>query len=133
MDRKNVVNGISAPAKTTSIGGDEVGDGFDLLTRVGSSYGKTTLTHDREVNNVVAHISKLIEGISRLREDLVYGVHLMRLTLVDELKFEVIGSNGYRLRLALCDDADTQSAKAAKRYSKSIVRGKTFCLDSVTL
>ena len=87
------------------------------------------LTHDGEVDDVVADVAELLERIAGLREDVVDGVHLVGLALVDELELQVVGADGDGLRVALGDDADAEATETAERDAEAVVGGKAFGLD----
>ncbi len=87
--------------------------------------------HDGEVDDVVAHVGELVDGVAGLCENIVDCVHLVGLALVDELELEVAGADGYRLRVALGDDADAEAAEATKADAETIVCGEAFGFNSL--
>ena len=78
-----------------------VGDGFNLFSGVGGGDGKAALAHDRQVDDVVADIGELVDGVAGFAEDFFDGVHLVRLALIDELELEIVGANSHGLGLRL--------------------------------
>ena len=100
---------------------------------VGGGDGEAALTHDGEVDDVVAYVAELVDACSGFGEDVVDGVHLVGLALVDELEFEVVGADGYGLGVALGDDADAEAAEAAEGDAETVVGGEAFGLDAVAV
>jgi hypothetical protein len=110
-----------------------VGDRLDLGACVGGGDGEATLTHDAEVDDVVADVGELVEGDVGFGEDVVDCGHLVGLALVDELEFEVVGADGDGAGLALGDDADAESAEAGEGDAKAVVCGEALCFDAFGL
>jgi len=54
------VDGVAAATEAAGIRGDVMGGGFDLFAGVGGGDGETALTHNREVDDVVADVSELV-------------------------------------------------------------------------
>ena len=127
------VDGVAAGAEAAGVGGDVVGGGFDLLAGVGGGDGEAALAHDGKVDDVVADVGELVEGVAGLGEDVVDGVHLVGLALVDELELEVVGADGYGLGVALGDDADAEAAETAEGDAEAVVGGEAFGLDAVAV
>ena len=127
------VDGVASGSVAAGVGGDVVGGGFDLGAGVGGGDGEAALTHDGEVDDVVADVAELGDADVGLGEDFVDGVHLVGLALIDELELEVVGADGYGLGLALGDDADAESAEATERDAEAVVGGEAFGLDAVAV
>ena len=116
-----------------AVGRDVVGDGFDLLAGVGGGDGEAAGAHDGQVDDVVADIGELIDGDVGLGENLVDGVHLVGLALIDELQLQIVGADGDGLRLALGDDADAQATETGERDAETVVGGEAFGFDSMAV
>ena len=127
------VDGVAAGSEAAGVGGHVVGGGFDLFAGVGGGDGETALTHDGEIDDVVADITELVDGVAGFGEDLVDGVHLVSLALVNELELKVVGADGYGLGVALGDDADAETAETAEGDAEAVVGGEALGLDAVTL
>ncbi len=125
------VDGVASCSLAAGVGGDVVGDVLDLLAGVGGGDGEAALAHDGEVDDVVAYVGELVDGVAGFGEDVADGVHLVGLALVDELELEVAGADGYGLRVALGDDADAQATEAAERDAEAVVGGEALGLDSL--
>ncbi len=91
------------------------------------------MTHDGEVDDVVAYVAELIDGGTGFGEDVADGVHLVGLALVDELELEVVGADGDGLGVALGDDADAETAETAEGDTEAVVGREAFCFDAMTL
>ena len=107
------VDGVASGTEAAGVGGDVVGGGFDLAAGVGGGDGEAALAHDGEVDDVVAYVTELIDSGTRFGEDVLDGVHLVGLTLVDELELEVVGTDSDGLGVAFGDDADAEAAETA--------------------
>ena len=94
------VDGVAAGAEAAGVGGDVVGGGFGLFAGVGRGDRETALTHDGQVDDVVAYVAELVDGGSGFGEDVADGVHFVGLALVDELEFEVVSADGDGLRVS---------------------------------
>ena len=75
----------------------------------------------------------MVDGGAGLGEDVVDGVHLVGLALVDELELEVVGADGYGLGVALGDDADAEAAETTEGDAEAVVGGEAFGLDALGL
>ena len=124
------VDGVAACTFATGEGGDVVGDGFDLGAGVGGGDGEAAEAHDGEVDDVVADVGEMGEVEAGTGEDVVDGVHLVGLTLVDELELEVAGADGDGAGLALGDEADLEAGEAGERDAEAVVSGEAFYLDA---
>src|SRR5579871_1170228 len=128
---KDEVDGVASCSLSAGVWGDVVGGVLDLLAGVGGGDGETALAHDGEVDDVVAYVGELVDGVAGFREDVADGVHLVGLALVDELELEVAGTDGYGLRVALGDDADSQASEATERDAEAVVGSEALGLDSL--
>jgi hypothetical protein len=125
------VDGVAAGAEAAWVGGDVVGGGFNLVASVGGGDGEAALAHNGEVDDVVAYVTELVESAAGFGENVVDGVHLVGLALVDELELEIVGADGYGLGVALGDDADAEAAETPEGDAKAVVRGETLGLNAM--
>jgi hypothetical protein len=120
------VDGVSACALAAGEWRDVVGDGFDLGAGVGGGDGKADDAEDREVDDVVADVGDLVEGAAFIRDDLVKGVALVVLALVDVVDLEIAGADGDDARVALGDEADLETSEAGHGDAHAIVGVEGF-------
>jgi hypothetical protein len=128
---ENKVDRVAASSETSRVGRNVVGHRFDFPACVGSGDGETTLPHDWQVNDIVADITELVDRRPGFGEDVIDGVHLVGLALVDELEFKVVGADSNRARVPLGYDADPQPPQTSKGDAKAVVGGKTLGLDPI--
>ena len=133
MRRQDEINCVAARPLASGQRGHPVGGGFDLRAGVGGGDGQAADAQDGQVDDVVAHIGEFLDRDAGLLDDLVHGVQLVRLTLVDEFVLQVAGADGDGLRLALGDDAGAKAAEARERDAETVVRVEGFGLEAAAV
>ncbi len=126
MGGEDEVDGVASCSVAAGVWGDVVGHGFDLGAGVGGGDGEAAGAHYGEVDDVVSDVGELVDGDAGEGEDLADGVHLVGLTLVDELQLEVVGADGDGLGYALGDDPDAHAGEAGEGDSEAVVSGEAF-------
>lgn len=131
LGSEDEVDRVAAGSEASGVGCNVVGHRFDFLACVGSGDGESALPHDWQVNNIVADITELVERRPGFGKDVIDRVHLVGLSLIDELKLKVVGANSNGARVPLGDDTDPQSTQTSKRDAEAIVGGETLGLDPI--
>jgi len=108
-----------------------VSHGFDFFAGVGRGDGEPALPHDRQVNNIVADITELVERCASFSEDVVDGIHFVGLALVNELELQIVGADSDGTGVAFGDDADPQTAQTSQRDPEAVVGGEALGLDPI--
>ena len=125
------VDRVATGSLAAGVGSDVVGDCLHLGAGVGGSDREAADPQNREVDDVVADVSELVEGDAGLGDDLFDGRHLVALALVHKLDLEILGADGDRARVALGDQADAETADAGERDAEAVVSGEALELDAV--
>jgi hypothetical protein len=85
LGSEDEVDRVAAGSEASRVGRNVVGHRFDFLACVGSGDSEPALPHNRQVNDIIADITELVERRPGFGEDVTDGIHLVGLALVDEL------------------------------------------------
>src|SRR5579862_5321943 len=106
---KDKVDGVTSRSAAAGMRRNVMGFGLYLLASVRNGDRKSALAHHGKIDDIVAHISDLVEAHILFVHDVAHRLHLERLALVDEFKLEVARAGGDGLADALGDDAALQT------------------------